>query len=87
MFALLKELVLIQSGSDNKRGVDKMAQRLGSAVRGLPMTLEVVEQQMAGNHLLLRSKACAAAESQALMVGHMDTVFPKDTDFNWYRED
>jgi len=87
MFALLKELVLIQSGSDNKRGVDKVAQRLESAVRDLPMTLEVVEQQMAGNHLLLRSKACAAAESQALMVGHMDTVFPKDTDFNWYRED
>jgi glutamate carboxypeptidase len=51
------------------------------------MACEIVSQQELGNHLLVRSPAWRKASPQALLVGHMDTVFPADTTFNWYRED
>ena len=36
---------------------------------------------------MVRSGAQLSAKKQVLLVGHMDTVFPKETDFNWYKED
>jgi len=87
MFALLKELVCIQSGSHNKKGVDKTLQCIDTALKDMSIQTEIIEQNMLGNHMLARSTCPSDDQDQILMVGHMDTVFPMDTDFNWYRED
>jgi len=87
MFALLEELVCIQSGSHNKKGVDATMHRIETALEGMDLSTEIVEQRMLGNHLIARSERQPQGQEQVLIVGHMDTVFPADTDFNGYKED
>jgi len=87
MFALLKDIVTIQSSSHNKPGIDQTADTIAGVFNDLPVTTETIGQMLQGNHLLVRSLAQPDFTKQVLLVGHMDTVFPKDTDFNWYRED
>ena len=87
MFALLEDLVLIQSSSYNKAGVDRVAARIAAAFEGDLITCETVAQTTAGNHLVVRTSAARPGKRQIMLSGHMDTVFPTDTDFNWYKED
>jgi glutamate carboxypeptidase len=87
MFILLEELVRIQSGSYNKKGVDRVVAHIAETFTEMQVTSEIIEQKSLGNHLLVRSHACSSSDTQILFVGHMDTVFPADTDFNWYKED
>jgi len=87
MFALLEELVRVQSSSYNKAGVDQVARLITAAFGPENITFETVQQASAGNHLIVRTPAARTAKRQVLLVGHMDTVFPIDTDFNWYKED
>jgi glutamate carboxypeptidase len=87
MFKLLESLVLIQSSSHNKPGVDAVAQRLIAALAPDHIACETVKQASPGNHLIARTPAAGRGAPQILLVGHMDTVFPADTDFNWYKED
>jgi len=87
MLALLKDLVLIQSSSYNKAGVDQVAARIAAAFEGDAIACETMTQTVAGNHLVARSSAAQRGDQQILLSGHMDTVFPIDTDFNWYKED
>mgnify|MGYP002398120041 CR=1 FL=1 len=86
-FALLEELVLIQSSSWNKVGVDAVGARLSEFLQGLGLNREVVAESDIGNQLIFRSAAWNIDRPGLLLVGHMDTVFPADTDFNWYRDD
>jgi glutamate carboxypeptidase len=87
MFASLEEIVKIQSGSHNKAGIDLTAGTIIRAFQGLDVSTETIEQRLQGNHLVVRSSAQPSAHEQVLLVGHMDTVFPEDTDFNWYKAD
>jgi glutamate carboxypeptidase len=87
MFTFLEEIIKIQSGSHNKAGIDKTAGAIARTFQDLDVTTETVEQALQGNNLVVRSQAQPAAEKQVLLVGHMDTVFPEDTDFNWYKAD
>jgi len=87
MFALLENLVLIQSSSYNKGGVDRVAARIADEFEGDAIACETVPQTKAGNHLVARTGAVPRNKHQILLSGHMDTVFPIDTDFNWYKED
>ena len=87
MFKLLKEMVLVQSSSYNKAGVDRVAALIAAALKSDSLVYETVPQEAFGNHLVIRTKAAAGSDKQVLLVGHMDTVFPEDTDFNWYKED
>ena len=87
MFTFLEEIITIQSGSHNKAGIDRTASTIVRAFQGLDVSTETIEQQLQGNNLVVRSSAQPAAEKQVLLVGHMDTVFPEDTDFNWYKAD
>lgn len=86
MFSLLEDLVLIQSSSYNKTGVDRVAARIAAAFEGDPITCETVPQSTAGNHLVARTSATRRSKHHIMLCGHMDTVFPIDTDFNWYKE-
>ncbi|MGD9082919.1 MAG: M20 family metallopeptidase [Desulfobacterales bacterium] len=86
MFALLEKMVLIQSGSHNKEGVDRVARLIQSIFRSNTVSCQTMEQTKFGNHLIVRSLCKKPFDEQILMVGHMDTVFPKNTDFNWFRK-
>jgi len=87
MFRLLREMVLIQSSSYNKKGIDRVVSLIQSAFKNNKVFCHVVEQKTFGNHLIVRSFEKVPTKAQVLLVGHMDTVFPKDTTFNWYKED
>jgi len=87
MLSFLEEIVKIQSGSHNKTGIDRTARAISNAFQGIDVSTETIEQQLQGNNLVIRSSAQPSAAKQVLLVGHMDTVFPEDTDFNWYKAD
>jgi glutamate carboxypeptidase len=87
MFAYLEELVRIQSSSHHKKGVDKVLQTIKGSFEGMHVSTEVIEQPLLGNHLVARSNCPSGSSDQILIVGHMDTVFPADTEFNWYKAD
>ena len=87
MFELLEKMVLIQSGSYNKEGIDALGRFIKSTFQSNNVSCQVIEQDKYGNHLVVRSLCKGQFDTQILLVGHMDTVFPKDTGFNWYREE
>jgi glutamate carboxypeptidase len=87
MHKLLEELVVIQSGSLHKKGVDTVLEHIKGSLTGMDVSIETVEQAMLGNHLVVRSNCPPNSSEQILVVGHMDTVFPADTNFNWYKAD
>ncbi|PID74111.1 MAG: peptidase M20 [Desulfobacterales bacterium] len=98
LFALLKELVEIQSGSFHKAGVDAVGRAVARSAARTSLAVEFVSRAGRGDHVIFRSPAAvnlrsAGSEAESagppriLMVGHMDTVFPEDTDFRDYREE
>lgn len=86
MFALLEKLVLIQSGTYNKPGVDLVAQTLCDILIEIPLHAEIIPMNECGNMVVARTDKAVSRKS-ILLSGHMDTVFPEDTSFNFYRED
>ena len=87
MFALLEKMVRIQSGTYNKQGVDQMGRLIMSAFQSNAVSFKVIKQDRFGNHLVVRSLCEKQFDKQILLSGHMDTVFPEDTEFNWYKEE
>ncbi|WP_291322411.1 M20 family metallopeptidase [Desulfonatronospira sp.] len=86
MLELLRRLVLIQSGSHNKAGLDSMAESMSGIFSGLGMQSEVISFAHCGNMVIAGTPA-AKKQKGILLAGHMDTVFPEDTSFNYFRED
>ncbi len=87
MFQLLEAMVIIQSGSRNKAGVDRVGELIRKRMISLGLRVEIHKQEQLGNHLVAASKGCGSNTKELLLVGHMDTVFPRETNFNFYRED
>lgn len=87
MFRLLRKLVLQPSYSRDKGDVDAVGGLLAKELSCLPVDLETIEEHEVGNHLMFRTPACKRHDRSILLVGHMDTVFPRESGFNWYRED
>lgn len=85
---LLEEMILQSSHTADKDGVDKVGQILSKTLSECGMRVETVVEKNHGNHLIFRSEAtntCTIAP--ILFVGHMDTVFPPNSHFNWYKDD
>lgn len=88
MFALLEKIVLIQSGTYNKKGVDKVGQLIEDFFIDLPLDCKRIVQDEFGNHLVFTTVAADQENAKSILIsGHMDTVFPEDTGFNFYRQD
>jgi glutamate carboxypeptidase len=87
MLALLEKMVRIQSGTYNKQGGDQMGSLITSTFQSNTVSCQMMEQDTFGNHLVVRSLCEKQFDKQILLSGHMDTVFPEDTEFNWYKED
>lgn len=83
-FSLLKNLVLQPSHSSYARGVDAIGDALIAALSACELDLERVDSKGYGRHLLFKSPACRHHSKQLLLLGHMDTVFPLSSGFDWY---
>jgi len=86
MVGALKHLCGIQSGSHNKAGVDAMARAIQEAFADTPYTVALHPMETHGDLVTVSSPACGE-KGHILLLGHMDTVFPADTAFTWWRED
>ena len=86
-FQFLKELVLLPSYSRDKAGVDAVGRRLIAGLQGSGMELTVVADSLHGDHLVFRSPACRKGGKALLLFGHLDTVFPPESGFDWYRDE
>ena len=70
MFALLEKMVLIQSGSYNKNGVDRVARLVESTFESNRVSCQRIEQKDYGNHLVVRSlarRSCAVENRSCTM--------------------
>ncbi|MDY0092679.1 MAG: M20 family metallopeptidase [Candidatus Vecturithrix sp.] len=86
MLTLLKELVLVQSGSYNKSGIDRVVRLIHDTLAAADISVITIPQAQYGD-ILLASSRTAGETNNILLIGHTDTVFPQDTRFNWWRED
>jgi glutamate carboxypeptidase len=73
MVATLEQLVLLESPSDERDAVNKVADFLAQAFGDLGAQVDRVPQVAFGDHLRL---AWGDGEGQVLLLGHMDTVWP-----------
>ena len=78
MLALWKELVGIESGSDDKAGVDAVAVRLERELKKAGATTRIIPMAKAGN-MLVGEFGARNDQQGVLFIGHMDTVFKAGT--------
>ncbi|EAX48780.1 peptidase dimerisation domain protein [Thermosinus carboxydivorans Nor1] len=77
MLRFLESLVNIDSGIDNPEGIDQVARLVGGKLAELGFAVEYLEYPGACTHVLARKKG--TGDKQVMIMGHMDTVFPKGT--------
>lgn len=77
MLSLLESLVNIDSGSRYKKGIDQVGRLLQEKYAELGFIVETIEEDVQGNHLVIRHKHVKKPE--ILAVAHMDTVFVEGT--------
>ncbi len=83
-FEELKEIIEINSWTNNKTGVDRHGDRFAQWMEPLGFSLTRHRREEIGDHLLFQSPHRAG--KKLLLLGHLDTVFPPDT-FEGFRED
>ncbi|WP_208590934.1 M20 family metallopeptidase [Gracilibacillus suaedae] len=79
MLNMLEQLVNIDSGSYDKAGVDKVGAVMKHLYQQIDFEVEEVQQEEAGNHLIIRKKNVDPLKPTILILTHMDTVFEKGT--------
>ena len=84
---LLEEMVCIQSGTLNRAGVNQVGTLVCREMAQIGFTCTIDEQEKYGNHIIARSPGFNRAQKQILITGHMDTVFPHDTRFDYFKQD
>jgi len=77
MIALLAELVNIDSGSYNKRGVDAVGDRLRTWLEAAGIPCETFPNDVFGDCMAARIPG--GGNRPIVMMGHRDTVFPDGT--------
>ena len=82
MESLLRELVEVSSWTHDKAGVDQASTLLRAAT---PLPFESIPSQKYGDHTIFHGKR-KASEGGVILVGHIDTVFPRDK-FTGYKSD
>ena len=83
---VLKRLVLIQSGTRNKAGVDRVCREIYNLLEPLSLDRRILPLETYGD-LLIASVPSGEDRRRILLAGHMDTIFPADTAFCGWRED
>jgi glutamate carboxypeptidase len=76
MVALLTRLVELETPSNDKRALDRLAAFLGETLHELGAAVEVLPQSQAGNHIRAR---WGRGQGGTLLLCHMDTVWDVGT--------
>ena len=79
MVALLADLVNIDSGSYNKRGVDAVGDRLRVWLDAVGISCETFPHETFGDCMAARLPASGGGNRPIVLMGHRDTVFPDGT--------
>ena len=79
MVALLADLVSIDSGSYNKRGVDAVGDRLRVWLEAAGISCETFPNETFGECVAARLPASGGGNRPIVLMGHRDTVFPDGT--------
>jgi glutamate carboxypeptidase len=79
MVTLLAELVNIDSGSYNKRGVDAVGDRLRTRLEAPDIFCEIFPNETFGYCMAVRLPAGGGGNRPIVLMGHRDTVFPDGT--------
>lgn len=75
MLALLEELVNTDSGSYDKAGIDRVGERIGAFFREEGIEGELFAKPVSGD--VRRFRVGGPGNRPVVLMGHMDTVFPK----------
>jgi glutamate carboxypeptidase len=75
MIALLEKLVNTDSGSYDKAGVDRVGDQVSAFMRGEGIDGEIFAKEKAGD--VRRFRVGGPGNRAVVLMGHMDTVFPK----------
>ena len=78
MLSLWQELVNMESGSQNKPGIDAVAARIAEFLATAGAATRMVEMEKAGN-MLVGEIGPERKQPKVLFMGHMDTVFSLGT--------
>ena len=78
MLALWQEMVNMESGSQDKPGIDAVAKKFQEVLTGEGAATRIVEMEKAGN-MLVAEIGAGRSQKPVLFMGHMDTVFAKGT--------
>ncbi|MGZ4836791.1 MAG: M20 family metallopeptidase [Terriglobales bacterium] len=78
MIATIRELVEIESPSDNKAAVDRLSEVVAAKFAAIGGTIQVHQARDFGNHLQVDFAAKSGGQP-ILLLGHYDTVYPLGT--------
>ena len=80
MMKMWEELVMMDSGSGNKPGVDAIVAKVAGILEGMGGKTRIIEHENAGNMLVSEFGDCKN-KPFVIFTGHLDTVFddPKTT--------
>lgn len=78
MLLLWQELVNMESGSQNKPGIDAVAGKIQQVLAEAGAATQLVEMTQAGN-MMIGELGSEREKAKVLFLGHMDTVFPEGT--------
>lgn len=87
MFRLLERLVNINSHSANPDGVNRVVDVLETVMRKAGFATRRMANSVTGDNLLVENGARRDHGGGALLVGHMDTVFPPEMGFDTFHHD
>jgi acetylornithine deacetylase/succinyl-diaminopimelate desuccinylase-like protein len=79
MVDLLADLVNIDSGSYNKRGVDAVGDRLRAWLEAAGISCEIFPSEIFGDCMAARIPGSGSGNRPIVLLGHRDTVFPDGT--------
>lgn len=77
MTDFLRRLVSIDSGSDNPEGIAQVARIVGAKLQEIGFAVDYLDYPDICTHLKATKKGRTAEE--VMIIGHMDTLFPKGT--------
>ncbi|MEO1015130.1 MAG: M20/M25/M40 family metallo-hydrolase [Pseudomonadota bacterium] len=83
--AFLEQVVNVNSGTMNHDGVKRVGEMFGERFDGIGFETEWIDLREAvdrSGHLIARREG--EAGNRLLLIGHLDTVFPKDSDFQTF---
>ncbi|BCK84393.1 MAG: M20 family metallopeptidase [Oscillospiraceae bacterium] len=79
MVSTLETLVNIDSGADCPEGIKEVAANVGDHLKSIGFQVEYLDYPGIATHVLATRKGTAPDARNVMIIGHLDTVFPKGT--------